>query len=754
MTARVLRRRARLAVRLTAAVVVGAGTAAVARGQAAPPAARDRAARDSAARRDSGAVHLAPVEVRTSIAPTAGVTVGSDVPARVSTVAGETVRAWQPRLLPDVLGTQPGVSFYDDLGAPRKLTLSTRGFTVGPTVGLPPGVSVFVDGVRQNEPDAQEVNFDLLPLEHVERVELLSGSASLLGANSLGGAVNLVTRRGAGPASGALELSGGSFGAAGAEGHVAGRTAGRTDYYAGGGYEREAGWRDATHGRSFDGFVNLGRTGARRGLSVQAFARDSRAATAGSLPETLFDAAPRSNFTAGDFEDLNAEQLAVSGHAPALGGRGTLSLYARRSAAERFNVNQAPDPNVRSRTLDLTAGGTADWRWARAAGPGAFALRLGVDGAANRVRARINAEPNAAVDDAGGDDDAPALTTDVRSPSWDLAGYALADYRVGRLTLSGGGRYDATRVPFDNRVRPADNSTDTFRRLSPRVGASVALGAGASLYASAGGSFRAPAILELGCADPAATCPLPFALGDDPPLRPVRATTYEAGARWARGPLVAGASVYDAEVRDEIFFVASDVALLSGYFTNLDRTRRRGVELGLDGAAGSALTWYANYAYTRATFESPVTLFSIRADGDFAGSPLAGTNAVRAGSRLPLVPAHQAKAGALLRLPGGVGLGLDARRIGAQWLRGDEANETAPLSAYTLVNARASYGWRAWEIAAVVTNALDSHAAIFGTFNENRRTDDLERFLTPMNARALRLTVSRGFGARADDADR
>jgi outer membrane cobalamin receptor len=90
----------------------------------------------------------------------------------------------------------PGVSLLDDLGSPVKINLSTRGFIVGPTVGIPAGVSVFLDGVRQNEPDAQQVNFDLLPMEHVQRVELLSGTAPLLGANSLGGAINLVTARG------------------------------------------------------------------------------------------------------------------------------------------------------------------------------------------------------------------------------------------------------------------------------------------------------------------------------------------------------------------------------------------------------------------------------------------------------------------------------------------------------------------------------------------------------------------------------
>src|SRR6266540_5383004 len=190
---------------------------------------------DSTARDTAAVTQLEEIEVVGSIAPVAGPTIGSGIPARISTVTGEQIDAWEPRLLADALATQPGISLYDDLGSAYKLNLSTRGFNVGPVVGLPPGVSVFLDGVRQNEPDAAEVNFDLLPMEHVQRVELLSGSGSLLGPNSLGGAVNLITRRGAGPVEGELEASGGSYGSASGEGSIGGVTRHGMDYYAAGG---------------------------------------------------------------------------------------------------------------------------------------------------------------------------------------------------------------------------------------------------------------------------------------------------------------------------------------------------------------------------------------------------------------------------------------------------------------------------------------------------------------------------------------
>ncbi len=697
-------------------------------------------ARTDSTRTDTIAVTtLQEIEVVGSIAPTAGPTVGSGVPARISTVTGDQIDAWEPRLLADALATQPGISLYDDLGSAYKLNLSTRGFNVGPVVGLPPGVSVFLDGVRQNEPDAAEVNFDLLPMEHVRRVELLSGSGSLLGANSLGGAINLITRRGAGPMEGELELSGGSYGAGSAEGSVSGITAGRTDYYAAGGYDREDGWRKATGARNYNGFVNLGRRGERHGITLQAFGASSRASTAGSLPESLFDTSPEMNFTVGDFEDLDLLQTTLSGYAPVGPGRGAFTAYARRSHAERFNVNQAPDDNVRSLTTNGTAGANADWRWTRPLGRGQLSLRTGADASANRVHIRLFTENPA-------DDADRALTTDVRSPSWDLAGYALGDYHVGRLTLSGGFRYDYIRIPFENQLDPAADTTHAFDRLSPRGGLSVELGPGASAYASAGQSFRAPAVLELACADETAACPLPFALGDDPPLDPVIATTLETGVQFVRGPAIVTASIYRTAVRDDISFIQSANAVFEGFFENIGNTRREGAELGVQVLPSEAVSLYANYAYTHATYRNPADIFSARAGAAFAGSPLAGPNAVGSGDEIPLVPAHQVKAGGLVRWPAGVDVGLDLRYTGRQWLRGDEANETQPLGGYFTASVRAGLTRGDWELSAVVNNLFNSHAAAFGTFNENRRTGELERFLTPAGARAVKLVLRRGFG--------
>src|SRR6266852_9684950 len=153
---------------------------------------------------------LAPVVVTASRLPSVRELLRG-LTGRTATLQGADLDTRGIRTLADALEVLPGVTTSDELGAPSQLDVTLRGFEVSPTIGVPQGITVYVDGVRANEPDANEVNFDILPLEDVERVEVVYGPSVLLGRNSLGAAVNLVTRRGASPGARAIEMSGGSY---------------------------------------------------------------------------------------------------------------------------------------------------------------------------------------------------------------------------------------------------------------------------------------------------------------------------------------------------------------------------------------------------------------------------------------------------------------------------------------------------------------------------------------------------------------
>ncbi len=493
---------------------------------------------------------LPPIEVVGSILPFAGVNIGSGIAGISTKLDWAKVDGMEPKVLPDVLQQQPGMSNYDNLGTPYKMNVSTRGFYASPVVGTPQGVSVFVDGVRVNEPDAAEVNFDLLPMEHLKRVEILSGNGTLLGRNSLGGSINLVTRRGEGAPAGEIEVMGGTFGSVSAEASVGATMKSGLDYYVGGNYNYENGWRQSTHADQWQGFTNIGKLGQTSGIRGQFFFSHSYAQTAGSLPESVFRVKPDSNLTDGDYEDLNGLQAALAGYKQLGDGRASFNFYYRYTDASRFNANQQDDPDTQNEATNSVFGGTIDYRFAVPVGKSAMGLRFGIDGSTASSKIQLFADSTKF----GG---VSVLTTDVQSPLSDIAGFALADYTAGRVTVSGGARYEFVSIPFHNLMNPARDTTSTYSRLDPRIGVDVNAGRGLSVFASWGTSFRAPSLIEVACADPEEPCVLPFALGDDPPIAPVTVSTFEGGARYHTGALALTATAYYSNVKNDIFLFPS-----------------------------------------------------------------------------------------------------------------------------------------------------------------------------------------------------
>src|SRR6266850_2260366 len=123
--------------------------------------------------------------------------------------------------------------------------------------GAPQGISVFVDGVRVNEPTVEEINFDLLPLDDVERLELIRGPGAVFGRNTLGGVLNIITKRGAEVREIVPEAEWGSFGRQKYRFRLGG-VEGPADYYVAGTFFSEDGWRDASASRVGRLFTRVG----------------------------------------------------------------------------------------------------------------------------------------------------------------------------------------------------------------------------------------------------------------------------------------------------------------------------------------------------------------------------------------------------------------------------------------------------------------------------------------------------------------
>jgi hypothetical protein len=95
-------------------------------------------------------------------------------------------------------------------GNPFQSDLNYRGYTASPLLGTPQGISVYMDGVRLNQPFGDVVSWDLIPQIAVSSTTLMPGSNPLFGLNTLGGALAVETKSGLKNSGGSVELSYGS----------------------------------------------------------------------------------------------------------------------------------------------------------------------------------------------------------------------------------------------------------------------------------------------------------------------------------------------------------------------------------------------------------------------------------------------------------------------------------------------------------------------------------------------------------------
>ncbi len=80
-----------------------------------------------------------------------------------------------------------GVFINEMAGNPFQPDVNFRGYTASPLLGTPEGISVYVDGVRQNQPFGDVVSWDLIPKDSISEMALIPGSDPLYRIEHAGG---------------------------------------------------------------------------------------------------------------------------------------------------------------------------------------------------------------------------------------------------------------------------------------------------------------------------------------------------------------------------------------------------------------------------------------------------------------------------------------------------------------------------------------------------------------------------------------
>ncbi len=677
----------------------------------------------------------------------------------------------------------PGVHLSAAQGSSLQADVLYRGFGASPLLGANQGLSLYEDGVRVNEVFGDIVAWDLVPVFAAERIELLPGANPMFGLNTLGGALALNTRSGFDSERLNLNLEGGSFGRRSGElsaGGVFGSEDGLGWFVAARSYE-EDGWRDFSPSSLRQVLAKLSQRGERGHLALTVGAADNELIGNGATPVELLETGRSEVFTHPDRtrNDLFFPRLRIGRQfGPNL--ELEASVYLRVNDVDTYNadafegddddhrdeiggdgddgrVDQDDDGmdgvdfdefdavNNRSRTEQEGWGGslqlaglTDSGRWLAGAswdgGRADFAFDTEL------------AELTPSRTTVGSGRLLPGSEVGLRAETGHYGLWAMRHWTTtgGRLTWTLQARYNDSSVELDDRLGTALDGDHAYSRLVPSAGfvweASTRERSTLLLFGNVSQSARVPTPVELTCADPDDPCRLPNAFVADPPLDQVVTTSAEIGLRGRSGSVRWSAALFHSDSAEDIIFVSSGAGTSAGYFTNIDATRRQGLELWIRGRSGP-VNWDASYTLLDATFQDRLTLPS-------PAHPMAedGEIEVEPGDFIPGVPRRQFRAGADVRIADRVVLGARVLGDSGRYLRGDEANLLEPVGS----------AWRAdlWsrielspslDLDLGVTNVTDREYATFGALGEPDEVlgDGFEnpRFLSPAEPRAFRASL-------------
>ncbi|MES2013114.1 MAG: TonB-dependent receptor [Pseudomonadota bacterium] len=701
--------------------------------------------------------------VGTTPLPSIGTPV-NQVPSNVQTGSSKDFSQQQSLDLSEYLDNNLGsVNTSNTVANPYQADVSFRGFTASPLLGTPQGLSVYMDGVRVNEPFGDIVNWDLIPANAIANINLIPGSNPLFGLNTLGGALAVHTKSGAEFPGVKATVYGGSWDRRAFEFEAGGVNKEKNvDYFIAGNFFKENGWREHSSSDVKQVFGKVGWQNDTSDLDLSVTLADTMMEGTQAVPLSTYNN-PKKAYT---YPDSIGNKLAMV----ALKGSHFLTddkliagnIYYRKNRSSGFNSNaEATGPgnsvNIATTTDQDGFGGALQ-----------FSLLADLVGHKNQFTVGASADfgrTNFISDTYVADLIGNETVTDPTQPSPafvrlktrnDYYGlYATDTFSyTEKLHLTLSGRYNVAKINLsgnshDETLTPKDfdlglDGKHRYSRFNPAVGLNYNPSNRLGFYAGYNEGMRAATPVELSCASPDRPCALPNSFAADPHLEKVVAKTWEGGAR---GKLANNVSwnmgVYTTENSNDIQFISTGATGTFGYFKNVGQTRRRGLELGLNGKF-DALTLAANYGFVDATYQSD---FIVGSPSNSAAT--SGVINVSKGNRIPGIARQTLKLRAAYDVTPAWNVGTNIVMSAGQYARGDENNQdvNGKVPGYAVMHLDTHYNVNDnWKLFAKVNNVFDTRYATFGVLGNNIFSGFDEQFRSPAAPRAGWVGLTYEFG--------
>ncbi|HBS3703439.1 TPA: TonB-dependent receptor [Klebsiella quasipneumoniae subsp. quasipneumoniae] len=538
-----------------------------------------------------------------------------DTPAAVSVVNGDEMRQAAPRVnLSESLGAVPGLQVQNRQNYAQDLQLSIRGFGSRSTYGVR-GLRIYVDGIPATMPDGQGQTSNI-DIGSVDTLEVLRGPFSALYGNSSGGVINVTSQTGTQPPTVEASSYYGSFGtwhygmkATGAVGD--GSHAGDVDYTVSTNRFTTHGYRDHSGARKNLANARLGvRINDVSKLTLLLNSVDIKANDAGGLTADEWRDNPRQSPRGDQYNTRKDTRQTQAGlrYERQLSDQDDLSvmMYAgERETTQYQSIPRAPQlkPSHAGGVIDLTRHyqGIDTRLTHRGELLVPVTLTAGLD-YENMSERRKGYENFVMINGAPQYGEQGALRRNERNLMWNVDPYLQTQWQLtDKLSLDAGVRYSS--VWFDSNdyyITPGngDDSGDaSYHKWLPAGSLKYALTDAWNVYLSAGRGFETPTINELSYrADNQS--------GLNFGLKPSTNDTVEIGSKTRIGNGLLTAALFQTDTDNEIVVDSSSGGRTS--YKNAGKTRRQGMELGLDQQFGESWRLKAAWTWLDATYRTNV----------------------------------------------------------------------------------------------------------------------------------------------------
>ncbi|HBQ6668814.1 TPA: TonB-dependent receptor [Klebsiella pneumoniae] len=538
-----------------------------------------------------------------------------DTPAAVSVVNGDEVRQAAPRVnLSESLGAVPGLQVQNRQNYAQDLQLSIRGFGSRSTYGVR-GLRIYVDGIPATMPDGQGQTSNI-DIGSVDTIEVLRGPFSALYGNSSGGVINVTSQTGTQPPTVEASSYYGSFGtwhygmkATGAVGD--GSHAGDVDYTVSTNRFTTHGYRDHSGARKNLANARLGvRINDVSKLTLLLNSVDIKANDAGGLTADEWRDNPRQSPRGDQYNTRKNTRQTQAGlrYERQLSAQDDLSvmMYAGERETTQFqSIPRAPQlkPSHAGGVIDLTRHyqGIDTRLTHRGELLVPVTLTAGLD-YENMSERRKGYENFVMVNGAPQYGEQGALRRNERNLMWNVDPYLQTQWQLtDKLSLDAGVRYSS--VWFDSNdyyITPGngDESGDaSYHKWLPAGSLKYALTDAWNVYLSAGRGFETPTINELSYRSDNQS-------GLNFGLKPSTNDTVEIGSKTRIGNGLFTAALFQTNTDNEIVVDSSSGGRTS--YKNAGKTRRQGMELGLDQQFGESWRLKAAWTWLDATYRTNV----------------------------------------------------------------------------------------------------------------------------------------------------